>query len=139
MTSDGGFELLEHTADVGIHAWAAAPPEAFEQAARGLAEIMGVRVPGPGRRCPLTVRADDRAGLLVAFLNELIWLHETQSKGFAAIDVIAVSPCDLVAEIELAPLPETPEGVGVKAATYHQLRVEPRPGGGIDVWVFLDV
>jgi len=139
MPVESGFELLEHTADLGIHAWASAPPEAFEQAARGLAEVMGIHVPGPGRRRRLTVRAEDRASLLVAFLNELIWLHETESKGFAAIDVIAVSPCDVVAEVELASLPDAPEGTGVKAATYHQLRVETRPDGGLDVQVYLDV
>jgi SHS2 domain-containing protein len=139
MPSGGGFELLEHTADIGIHAWAPAPPEAFEQAARGLAEVMGVHVRGSGRRHRLTVRARDREGLLVAFLNELVWLHETESKGFSEIDVVAVSPNDLVAEVELAPLPDAPEGIGVKAATYHQLRVEERPGGGLDVRVYLDV
>jgi SHS2 domain-containing protein len=124
---------------VGIHAWGPTAPEAFEHAARGLAELMGARVPGPGRRRLVTVRAEDRASLLVEFLNELIFLHETRSQGFAAIDVIAVSPSDLVAEVELAPLPEEPLGIGVKAATYHQLEVEPLPGGGMDARVFVDV
>ena len=139
MPSASGFELLEHTADLGIHAWGPAAPEAFENAAHALTEVMGVRVPGPGRRRLLKVRAEDRPALLVAFLNEVIWLHETESKGFAAIDVIAVSPNDLVAEAELAPLPEAPEGIGVKAATYHQLLVEARPGDGVHVYVYLDV
>ena len=39
----GGFELLEHTADVGIRAWAGSLEEAFEQATEGLAEAIGKR------------------------------------------------------------------------------------------------
>jgi SHS2 domain-containing protein len=139
MPPEGGYELLEHTADLGIHAWGSTEPEAFEHAARALSELMGVRVPGPGRRHLVKARADDRAALLIAFLNELIWLHETEGRGFAAIDVIAVSPNDLVAEVELARLPEGLEGIGVKAATYHQLRVEDGPSGAVDIRVFLDV
>jgi Archease protein family (MTH1598/TM1083) len=49
-----GFELLEHTADVGIRARGATLEEAFEQATLGLAEVMGALAPsgwspgGPG-------------------------------------------------------------------------------------------
>ena len=139
MLPEGGYELLEHTADLGVHAWGPSVPVAFEHAARALSEVMGVHVTGPGRRRVVKARAEDRAGLLIAFLNELIWLHETETRGFAEIDVIAVSANDLVAEVELAPLPEGVEGAGVKAATYHQLRVEDGPSGTIDIRVFLDV
>jgi Archease protein family (MTH1598/TM1083) len=41
-----GFELLEHTADVGIRARGATLEEAFEQATLGLAEILGALAPG---------------------------------------------------------------------------------------------
>jgi SHS2 domain-containing protein len=43
----GGFELLEHTADVGIRARGATLAEAFEQATLGLAEVLGAMRPGP--------------------------------------------------------------------------------------------
>jgi SHS2 domain-containing protein len=139
VTPDAGFELLEHTADLGIRAWGTTAPEAFGQAARALVEVMGIRVDAPGRRRVVKASAQDPAGVLVAFLNELIWFHETESVGFAAIDVIALSDSGLVAEVEAAPLPEAAVGIGVKAATYHQVRVERRPGVGVEVHVFLDV
>jgi Archease protein family (MTH1598/TM1083) len=37
MPTVAGYELLEHTADLGIRAWAPTAPEAFEHAARALA------------------------------------------------------------------------------------------------------
>ena len=64
----GGFELLEHTADVGIRAWAATLEEAFEHATEGLAEVQGAG-PGAVPRCigawepvPVEVTAPTPAG-----------------------------------------------------------------------------
>jgi SHS2 domain-containing protein len=139
MPTVAGYELLEHTADLGIRAWAPTAPEAFEHAAWALAEIMGIEVPGPGTHRTVQASATDEPGVLVAFLNELIWLHEAESVGFAEIDVIAASDQDLIAEIETVTLQEEPGGLGVKAATYHQLEVGCRPGAGVEVRVFLDV
>lgn len=137
--SHGGFELLEHTADLGIRAWGSSLPEAFEQAARALAHVMGVRVRGPGSRRVVRLSAGDAAGLLVALLNELLFIHEAQGEGFVAVDVIALSEDTLVAEVEVAPEPERPIGVPVKAATYHQVAVERRPDGLTEVRVYVDV
>jgi SHS2 domain-containing protein len=139
MAAPTGFELLEHTADVGIRAWGSTAPEAFTQAALALAELMGVRAPGPGRRRTVRVSAGDAPGVLVALLNEMVWIHESELVGFVAVDVIGLSEHDLVAEVETATPPEGAAGLGVKAATYHQLAVEPRPEGGVEVRVFLDV
>ena len=139
MPTVAGYELLEHTADLGIRAWAPTAPGALEHAARALAEIMGVAVQGPGTRRTVQVSATDEPGVLVAFLNELIWLHEAESVGFGEIDVIAASDQDLIAEVETVTLHEAPGGLGVKAATYHQLEVGRRPGAGVEVRVFLDV
>jgi protein archease len=137
--TDQGFELLEHTADIGIRAWGGSFPEALEQAARALAELMGLRVAGPGTRDVVRVSAEDRAGLLVALLNELLFVHEARSVGFVEVDVIGVSDTDLVAEVETAPEPEAPVGLHVKAATYHQVAVERRPDGVVEARVYLDV
>ncbi len=134
-----GSELLEHTADVGIRAWGDTAAEAFAQAALALAELMGIRVGGPGTRRRVRVTAEDRAGLLVGFLNELVFVHEAELVGLVAVDVIGLSDRHLIAEIEVAPQPAEPAGVPVKAATYHQVAVERRPDGGVEVRVFLDV
>jgi SHS2 domain-containing protein len=138
-SDDAGFEVLEHTADIGIRAWGRTTPEVFERAAWALVDVMGVRVEGSGSRRTVEVRAEDAAALLVGFLNELIWLHESGSEGFAAIGVVSVTAQDLVAEVELAPIPSDAAGLGVKAATYHQVRVDPREGGGVEAVVYLDV
>jgi SHS2 domain-containing protein len=137
--SGGGFEVLEHTADLGIRAWGGSTPEAFEQAARGLSEVMGLHVPGPGTRRVLTLKADDVEGLLVGLLNELLFIHETRSEGFVAVDVIGLSEDNLVAEIEVAPQPDAPDGLMVKAATYHEVAVGRRPDGVVEARVYLDV
>jgi SHS2 domain-containing protein len=134
-----GFELLEHTADVGIRAFGEGLEEAFAQAALGLAELMGVRVPGPGERRLLRVEGEDEEDLLVGFLNELLYLHETELAGFAQVRVLRVSERAVEAEIELVPLREPGSGVAVKAATYHQVAVERRPDGTVEVRVYVDV
>ncbi len=139
MGAPAGFELLEHTADVGIRAWGSTANDAFAQAALALAELMGIRVPGPGKRRLVRVTAEDPPGLLVAFLDELLWIHETALVGLVAVDVVGLSERSLVAEVETSPAPADPVGVVVKAATYHQLAVERRADGAVEVCVFLDV
>ena len=82
-----GFELLEHTADIGIRARGATLEEAFEQAALGLAEVQGSLAPGPGDPVPVEVSAADPGGLLVDWLNEVLWLTETRQAALAGVRV----------------------------------------------------
>jgi SHS2 domain-containing protein len=134
-----GFELLEHQADVGVRAWGRTLEEVYEQAAWAVADLLGVRGTGPGTRRTIRVTATDEAGVLVDFLNELLLLHETEGLGFATIRVLNVSRTDLDAEIEMVTLDGAPEGIPVKAATFHRLRVEHRPDGSVEARVYLDV
>jgi SHS2 domain-containing protein len=134
-----GFEVLEHTADVGIRAWGASIGEAFEQAGWALADILGARTAGPGSSRTIEATGSDEGSVLVDFLNELLLAHETEDAGFAAIRVHAVSDASADAEIDLAPLPTTREGVPVKAATLHGLGVEHADDGHVEVRVYLDV
>ncbi|MDP9340984.1 MAG: archease [Actinomycetota bacterium] len=137
---DAGYEILEHTADVGLRAWGASPEEAFEQAGWALAEILGAAAEGlPGVSRRVRAEADDLGALAVAFLDELLFLHESEEAGFAAIRVSRVGERDLQAEVGLTPLLGEPEGTAVKAATYHQLDVRRDPGGATELTVYLDV
>ena len=133
-----GFELLEHTADIGVRARGATLEEAFEQATLGLAEVQGALAPGPGDPVPVEVSAADPGGLLVDWLNEVLWLTETRRAGVAGVRVERVGDGTASGAVVLSSGP-APDGTFVKAVTYHRLRVEPNPGGGWLVEVYLDV
>jgi SHS2 domain-containing protein len=134
----GGYEILEHTADVGIRAWGDSLEEAFGHAARGLFELLGARADAPRERRSISLEGEDPEPLLVDFLNELLVIHEAEQVAFT--DVTVRRTLDgLKAEVGLAPVEGETESVGVKAATYHQLQVLEHPGGRVEARVFLDV
>jgi len=141
----GGFELLEHTADVGIRARGPTLEEAFEQATLGLAEVQGALAPGqegapgPVEAVAVQVGAADPGGLLVDWLNEVLWLAETRQAAVAGVRVERVGDGTAAGEVVLASGGPAPAGTFVKAVTYHRLRVEPDPDGGWLVEVYLDV
>ena len=135
----GEFELLEHTADVGIRVRAPSLEEAFEQATMGLAEVLGALRPGPGDPVAVEVSADDPGGLLVDWLNEVLWLREVRQAALAGVRVERVGGGAAAGSVAFAPGGPDPDGTLVKAVTYHRLRVEPDPRGGWLVEVYLDV
>lgn len=133
-----GFQLLEHQADVGIRAVGATLAEAFEEAALGLIEILGVRPGGPTRRRIVRASGADAGAVLVEFLNELVLLHESEAVALADPRVTNLSDTELEASVDVAPLAAEPEGI-VKAATYHRLSVREEDGSAAVVEVYLDV
>ena len=141
----GGFELLEHTADVGIRARGPTLEEAFEQATLGLAEVQGALAPGRegvlglGERVAVQVSAPDPGALLVDWLNEVLWLAETRQAAVTGVRVERVGAAVASGSVVLDSGGPAPDGTFVKAVTYHRLRVEPDPEGGWLVEVYLDV
>jgi SHS2 domain-containing protein len=141
----GGFELLEHTADIGIRARGASLEEVFEHATEGLAEVLGALRPGgsgregSGEAVAVEVSAGDPGGLLVDWLNEVLWLREVRQAVVSGVRVERVGDGTASGEVVLAAGGPEPDGTLVKAVTYHRLRVEPDPGGGWLAEVYLDV
>ena len=136
----GRFEILEHTADVGIEASGDSCEEAFAAAAEGLAILLGAWSLGEGEPRDVLVEAPDREALLVAWLDELLYLHETAEVVFGGFDVKRVGEGDLDAAVRMAPGAGRPlEGTAVKAATFHRLSVAPEPDGTCRVRAYLDV
>ncbi len=74
------FEVIDHTADIGIAAYGADLKEAFANAAYALFSLM-IDLEGVGdASCyDVEVTAEDRAELLVAWLNELIYLLDVEN------------------------------------------------------------
>ncbi len=122
--ASGGFEILEHTADVGVRSWGPSVEEAFRQASLGLLDIVGAFRPGSGDRQDITVEARDLGGLLVDWLSEVLYLQEVKDVVFGRVEVSEVRDGRATGWVEIIDRPVEIEGTAVKAVTYHQLSVE---------------
>jgi SHS2 domain-containing protein len=134
MTADtgAGFEIFAVTADKGIRAWGPDRPSVFRQSALGLWSLMVDPATVACRSAvPLTVEAEGHEALLVAWLNDLLYLYE--AKGFIGGDCTAQSLTDtrLVAEVRGEAVDRTRHVIlsHVKAVTFHQLHVGPTANG----------
>ncbi|MFB3818431.1 MAG: archease [Candidatus Methylomirabilales bacterium] len=130
--AESGFEIFAVTADKGIRAWAPDASGLFRAAALGLWSLM-VDPDGVARvrEERVAVEAGDRETLLVAWLNELLYLHEVRALAGADVAVHAVSDTVLTASVWGETLdPVRHQVVGhVKAVTYHDLSVVQNPRG----------
>jgi len=129
--ADSGFEIFAVTADKGIRAWGANPAAAFRQAACALWGLM-IDPGGVTRRhvTPVAVEAADREALLVAWLNELLYLYEVRRLIGADCNVLSLTETHLHAEVWGETVDRARHVlVGhAKAVTYHQLHVGPVAG-----------
>jgi SHS2 domain-containing protein len=135
----GRFEVLEHTADVGLRVRGDTPAEVLEAAAEGLAGLEGAWFPGEGEERDVRLEASDLGALLVTWLDELLYLRDAEDVVFGGFAVRMPAGPRADARVRIAPRGERVlESAGVKAATYHGLRFEPENGGWV-ADVYLDV
>ncbi|MDQ7842791.1 MAG: archease [Armatimonadota bacterium] len=125
------FEVIEHTSEAGIIARGRTLPEVFANAAAGmLSFIISPESVRPVESRRIVVTADDREGLLVAWLNELLIL--LNGDGFIPREfrIEELEATRLQAEVRGEPVDPGRHRfrLDVKAATYHQLEIG-RDGG----------
>jgi len=120
------FEVVEHTADVGLVAHGRSLEELFANAARGMMHFLidpaAVR---PAERRVRAVEGGDREGLLVNWLNDLLLLLNADGFVPADFEVNELSDTRLRADVSGEPVDPQRHRfhLDVKAATYHQLYV----------------
>lgn len=137
----GTFEYFEHTADVGIAAFGPDLKGVFVAAARGLFNLMADLDHLREDECvEVTVEAEDIESLLVAWLNELLFVFDVEHLLLRTFEIDEIS--DNRVEARCRGERFDPERhrlkLGVKAATYHQVRVE-RTNDGYRAQVVVDV
>jgi SHS2 domain-containing protein len=131
-----GYREVEHTADWELEVWAPDLARLFEEAARGMYALTGIRLAtSPRYERQLALEAGDDESLLVNFLSELLYYAETEALAF---DVVRVQVEDgaLAADLRGAPIEEYAKEI--KAVTYHKLKVQRLPDG-LQVRVVFDV
>ena len=130
-----GFEFLEHTADVYIAAYGKDLAEAFENAALAMFETMtdtGTVEP----RIEETVEAEgyDKQALFYNWLEKILIKFELNNRLYSRFKIQKIKKTEngfkLKAKVYGEPFnPEKhPQKVGVKAVTYHRMKIRENLG-----------
>ncbi len=134
------FEIVNHTADVGIIAYGADMSQAFANAARALFSLITELddVEEVLHR-DIELTATDEESLLVEWLNELVYQFDTENILFKRFDIVQLNKTQLKARSygEKVDSSRHKLKTGVKAATYHMLKVDQ--GDGCKVQVLFDI
>jgi SHS2 domain-containing protein len=126
-----GYEFLNHTGDLGIRIWAEDVKELFQEAARALFDIITDidKVEVHVNR-KVTVEASTLEELLVAWLSELLYLHEVKGLLFCDFALTEINGGSVrgVAMGEEFCEGRHPIKTSIKAVTYHQLEIKEKDG-----------
>lgn len=125
------FEIIDHTADVGIIAYGADIRQTFANAARALFSIITEPedVDEVLQR-DIELTATDRESLLVEWLNALIYLFDVENIVFKRFDILHLDQTRLKARVYGEKVDKAKHKIktGVKAASYHMLKVDRDDG-----------
>jgi SHS2 domain-containing protein len=122
------YELIDHTADVGLKAYGKSLSEAFQNAAKGMFDIItdSSEIESIGQY-DINLSADNLEQLLVDWLSELLYLHSAKNIVFGFFKVeLDEKNKKLTAKIfgEKLNLSRHKAGAEIKAVTYHMLEVK---------------
>ncbi len=126
------YEVFEHTADIGLQAYGSTLSELFIHAAQGMESLMvapeQIRIEV---KREVAVSGHDEISLLIAWLNELIVLFDTEYLLFKEfeIDLITETYVQGRAAGESYDARRHDLSSAIKAVTWHEAAVERTPEG----------
>lgn len=130
------FEIIDHTADIGLRAFGSDMAEAFVNAARGMFSLItdldSIR---EIVYRDLNVKAPDKEVLLVEWLNELLYYFDTEQILFKRFDIASLTETEIQARCfgEKADRSRHILKMGIKSTTYHLLKVENKDRCQVEV------
>jgi len=131
LSSPGFYRLIDHTADLGIEVTAEELKGIYIGSALALFDIMvGIESIEKVERRNIKVSGSDQVELLVAWLNELLYVYSVERIVFADFEDLKLKP-DSIEAVACGELfdPEKHElHIEVKAATYHGLSLSNDDG-----------
>lgn len=137
------YEQVPHTADIGAKIYGKDMPELFVNAAFAMFDIMADiadMAKGEGNKVNVEVKGPDLEGLLVSWLNELLYLSFNNDLLFHKFDIISLKKTSLKAEVTGKSLSANKDKLKreIKAATYHDLKIT-KDNGRYEVTIIFDV
>ena len=124
-----GFKIIPHTADAGIEVWADSLAELFEESARGMFQLIAPEGVNPIHRVVIEVHGDTYEDLLHDWLAELLYRFEVDKQLFCKFKTVELTDKRYIGEAygeTYDPHRHVLE-LGIKAVTYHRLKIQGPP------------
>jgi SHS2 domain-containing protein len=121
------YRLIEHTADIGLVAYGISIADAFANAAYGLFSIMtDLRKVRQTEYRLVELQEHDQESLLFEWLNHLIYVFDVENLLFKKFEIMYLDDKKLTAKCfgEKYDPNRHEIKLGVKAATYHMIKVD---------------
>lgn len=125
------YELLEHTADLGIRVWGRTLPELFINAATGMCELIAdVSDTIPRELVTVNINADDKDQLLRNWLSELLYYFNVKSMLLSEFKIYKIDDKHIKSEARGESIDEDKHQLRheLKAVTFHRLHIEKKQG-----------
>jgi SHS2 domain-containing protein len=140
-TVEKPFEIIDHTADIGIVAYGTDMKQIFANAALGLFNLMADldKIKEDFRR-EIELSAEDVEVLLVEWLNELIYIVDVEHVIFKRFEIEELTGTQIKARCFGEKIKPGQHKLKreIKAATYHMLRIN-KDNSSYKVQVIFDI
>ncbi|HMA85593.1 MAG TPA: archease [Desulfosalsimonadaceae bacterium] len=133
------YELLDHTADLGIRVTADDIYELFEGGAHTMFDqIVDRSVLSGAAKESLTVSGIDKPDLLIGWLRELLYLWNGRERLVKWVHIEQMDDTHIAASIWHDPFDPAKHEIlsDIKAVTYHGVTVEQTPKGWVATVIF---
>lgn len=133
------YRIVGHTSEVALELAASEEAGLYEAAAEGLLALYRLDPAAASERREVRLEPQPAEDLLVAWLNELIYLVGTKRWAYARARVEKDPEGGLTAELAGGPLGERRPALEIKAATFGGLAVRRASNSAWSATVILDV
>ena len=125
------YEQTDHTADIGLKIFGNSLLELFANAGYALCDsLTDISKVIPATKQTFCLQRDSTEELLVEWMGDLLYTFETEGLLFSRFNIISIDKNSLSAEAEGEFFNSALHTIknGVKAVTYHKLKIEEKNG-----------
>jgi SHS2 domain-containing protein len=125
------YEQTDHTADIGLKIFGNSLPDLFANAGYALCDTLtDISKVSPATKQIFRLQRDTTEELLVEWMGDLLYTFETEGLLFSRFNITSIDKNSLSAEAEGEFFNSAIHTIknGVKAVTYHKLKIEEKSG-----------
>ena len=131
------FKILPHPADLKIQAYGRTKEELFSNMLKGITASQKATALPEKVKKEIEINSSDLPSLLVDFLNEVLYLTQTNKEIYNIVEFKKLSNLKLEAELQGRKVERF--GEDIKAVTYHSLDVHQEEDGTWQATVLCDI